>query len=184
MAGERDAYEQDKRYIRKDGEVIWVHVRAWLEPLVESEQPTAIATIENITERKLAEIALRENNERLALVVETQRDIAAAGVDLDAVMGLIVERSQALTVAEGAIVSLLEEDDLVVGAATGVAAPLIGTRRPLEQSIVRYAFEARDTLLIEWAEEDPRLYSEFAQSIRDQSHICVPLFQADRPVGA
>ena len=184
MAGERDAYEQDKRYIRKDGELIWVHVRAWLEPLVEGELPTAIATIENITERKLAEIALRENNERLALVVETQRDIAAAGVDLDAVMGLIVERSQALTAAEGAIVSLLEEDALVVGAATGVASPLIGTRRPLEQSIVRYAFEARDTLLIERAEEDPRLYTEFAQSIRDRSHICVPLFQADRPVGA
>jgi diguanylate cyclase (GGDEF)-like protein/PAS domain S-box-containing protein len=184
MAGERDAYEQDKRYIRKGGEVIWVHVRAWLEPPVEGEPPTAIATIENINERKLAEIALRENNERLAKVVEIQRDIAAAGVDLDGVMRLIVERSQALTVAEGAIVSLLEGDDLVVGAATGVAEPLIGTRRPVKHSVVRHAFAARDTLLIERAEGDPRLYSEFAHSIRDKSHICVPLFQADRPVGA
>jgi diguanylate cyclase (GGDEF)-like protein/PAS domain S-box-containing protein len=184
MAGERDAYEHDKRYIRKDGEIIWVHVRAWLEPPVEGEAPTAIATIENVTERKLAEIALRENSERLELVVATQRDIAAAGGDLDAVMGLIVERSQALTAAEGAIVSLLDEDDLVVGAATGVASHLLGTRRPLKQSIVRYAFEDRETLLIERAEDDPRLYSEFAQSIRDRSHICVPLFQANRPVGA
>jgi diguanylate cyclase (GGDEF)-like protein/PAS domain S-box-containing protein len=184
MAGERDAYEHDKRYITKDGEVLWVHVRAWLEPEVEGEQRIAIATIENINERKLAEIALRENSERLARVVETQHDIAAAGVDLDSVLQLIAERSQALTVAEGAMVSLLDGDDLVVGAATGAASHLLGMRRPLAESIVRFAFEDGDTLLIEHAEDDERLYSAFAQSVRDRSHICVPLFQANRPVGA
>ena len=125
-----------------------------------------------------------EKAERLSRIVETQRDIAAAGFDLDSVMQLIVERSQALTVAEGAIVSLLEDDDLVVGAATGVAAHVVGTRRPLAESVVRYAFQAADTLLIEHAEGDARLYSAFAQSVRDRSHICVPLLQADRPVGA
>ena len=165
MAGERDHYEHDKRYIRKDGEVIWVHVRAWLEPPVEGEPRTAIAMIENINERKLAEIALRENSERLERLVETQRDIAAAGVDLDGVMQLIVERSQALTVAEGAIVSMIEGDELVVGAASGIAVPaMVGSRRPLAQSIARYAFEARDTLLIEHAEGDPRLYSGFVRT--------------------
>jgi len=184
MAGERDSYEHDKRYIRKDGEVIWVHVRAWLEPPVEGEPRTAIGMIENINERKLAEIALRENNERLALVVETQRDIATAGVDLDRVMELIVERSQALTVAEGAIVSLLDGDDLVVGAASGVASKLLGSRRPLAESVARFALEDGDTLLIEDAEGDPRLYSAFARSVRDKSHICVPLFQGERAVGA
>jgi PAS domain S-box-containing protein len=117
MAGERDAYEQDKRYMRKNGAVIWVHVRAWLEPPAEGEPPTAIATIENINERKLAEIALRENSERLERVVETQRDIAAAGVDLQGVMRLIVERSQALTKAEGAVRTKAILDEL---AAMGV----------------------------------------------------------------
>jgi diguanylate cyclase (GGDEF)-like protein/PAS domain S-box-containing protein len=184
MAGERDHYDHDKRYIRKDGQVFWVHVRAWLEPPVPGEPRTAIAMIENINERKLAEIALRENSERLERLVETQRDIAAAGVDLDGVMKLIVERSQALTVAEGAIVSMIEGDELVVGAASGVGSQMIGSRRPLAQSIARYAFEDRGTLLIEHAEGDPRLYAGFAEKVRDRSHICVPLFQGDRPVGA
>ncbi|MEA2400088.1 MAG: hypothetical protein QOK00_491 [Thermoleophilaceae bacterium] len=184
MAGERDHYEQDKRYIRKDGELIWVHVRAWLEPHVEGEQRTAIAMIENINERKLAEIALRENSERLERLVDTQRDIAAAGVDLDGVMQLIVERSQALTVAEGAIVSMIEDDDLVVGAASGVVSDLVHTRRPLAQSVARYSFQSRGTLLIEDAEGDPRLFSGYANTVRDRSHICVPLFNGDRPVGA
>ena len=184
MAEEREHYDQDKRYIRKDGKVIWVHVRAWLEPRVEGEPRTAIAMIENINERKLAEIALRENSERLERLVETQRDIASAGVDLDGVMNLIVDRSQALTVAEGAIVSMIDGDELVVGAASGVVSQMVGNRRPLEQSVARYAFEARDTLLIEHAEGDPRLYRGFAEKVRDRSHICVPLFQGERPVGA
>ena len=99
-------------------------------------------------------------------------------------MNLIVERSQALTVAEGAIVSMIDGDELVVGAASGVVSQMVGNRRPLEQSIARYAFEARDTLLIEHAEGDPRLYRGFAEKVRDRSHICVPLFQGERPVGA
>ncbi|MEA2420539.1 MAG: hypothetical protein QOE60_2745, partial [Thermoleophilaceae bacterium] len=184
MAGERDSYEQDKRYIRKNGAILWVHVRGWLEPPVEGEPRTVIAMIENINERKLAEIALRENSERLERLVETQRDIAAAGVDLEGVMRLIVERSQALTVAEGAIVSMIEGDDLVAGAASGVLSDMVGSRRPLEESVARYAFQQRGTLLIEHAEGDPRLYRRFAEKIRDRSHICVPLFQGDRPVGA
>src|SRR5215213_9019387 len=184
MAGERDSYEHDKRYIRKDGELIWVHVRAWLEPQAKGQPRTAIAMIENINERKLAEIALRENHERLERLVETQRDIASAGVDLEDVMRLIVERSQALTVAEGAIVSMLEGEELVVGAASGVASHLVGNRRPLTQSVARFAFQERGTLLIEHAEGDSHLYRGFAEQVRDRSHICVPLFQADRPVGA
>ena len=184
MAGERDFYEHDKRYIRKDGELVWVHVRAWLEPPAEGQPRTAIGMIENINERKLVEIALRENHERLERLVETQRDIASAGVDLGNVMRLIVERSQALTVAEGAIVSMIEGDDLVVGAASGVVSPLVGSRRPLSQSVARFAFQERGTLLIEHAEGDARLYRGFAEQVRDQSHICVPLFQDDRPVGA
>src|SRR5215207_6438782 len=118
MAGERDFYDHDKRYIRKDGELLWVHVRGWLEPPVEGEPRTAIAMIENINERKLAEIALRENADRLERLVATQRDIAAAGVDLAGVMRPIVERSQALTRAEGALVSTIEGNELVVGAAS------------------------------------------------------------------
>jgi diguanylate cyclase (GGDEF)-like protein/PAS domain S-box-containing protein len=184
MAGERDSYEQDKRYIRKDGSELWVHVRAWLEPPVEGEPRTAIAMIENIHERKLAEIALRENTERLERLVETQRDIAAAGMDLEGVMRLIVERSQVLTVAEGAIVSMLDGDELVVGAASGIGSHLVGTRRPLGESVARFAFAERGTLLIEHAEGDPRLYSGFARTVRDRSHICVPLFQGHHPVGA
>ena len=56
-------------------------------------------------------------------------------------MKLIVERSQALTVAEGAIVSMIEGDDLVVGAASGIASSLVGSATPAER--VRRALRLR-----------------------------------------
>ncbi|MBV9471605.1 MAG: hypothetical protein JO206_01465, partial [Solirubrobacterales bacterium] len=50
--------------------------------------------------------------ERLSLIVETQREIAAAEVDLKVVSGLVAERSQAITGADGAMVNRLEGDVL------------------------------------------------------------------------
>ena len=99
-------------------------------------------------------------------------------------MQLIVERSQALTAADGAIVSMIDGDELVVGAASGSAAELLGERRALNDSVAQYAFESGGPLLIEHAEGDPRLHAGFAKTMRDRSHICVPLFHGDRRVAA
>jgi diguanylate cyclase (GGDEF)-like protein/PAS domain S-box-containing protein len=119
---------------------------------------------------------------RLALIAETQRDIAAAGLELDSVMRLIAERSMAVTRAEGAMVSLLDGDELVCGAACGVATATKDTRRRLADSVASHAFAAREALLIEDAANDPRLHSGMRAKNGDSSHICVPLFTGDRPV--
>jgi EAL domain-containing protein (putative c-di-GMP-specific phosphodiesterase class I) len=74
----------------------------------------------------------RRDAERLSLIVETQREIAAAGHDLHAVMQLVAERSQAITRADGAMVNLIEGGDtLHTRAATGIAATAFDARRPL-----------------------------------------------------
>jgi PAS domain S-box-containing protein len=70
MAGERESYQIEKRYFRKDGELIWVEVTAVLERTEDGRPRSAISMIENITERKLAEEELRRQsaiNEHQAL---------------------------------------------------------------------------------------------------------------------
>ena len=53
MAGERDSYQLEKRYFRKDGEMIWAKVTAVLVRRPRTGQPkSAISMIEDITERK------------------------------------------------------------------------------------------------------------------------------------
>jgi diguanylate cyclase (GGDEF)-like protein/PAS domain S-box-containing protein len=58
-------------------------------------------------------------SERLSRIVDTQRAIAAAGLDLQSVMDLVCERMQELTGAQGAAVLLLEDGALVRRANNG-----------------------------------------------------------------
>ena len=183
MAGARDAYEDEQRFLRPDGEVVWVRLSAWCDGTAQ-RPPLATAMLEDITPAKVAERALEERSARLQRVIATQRDIMAAAGDLQQVMDVIVHRSQALTRAQGAMVSLLDGDHLVTRAASGIAARHLLHRRPLAQSVARFAVESGEPLLIERAENDPRLNPELRVAVGDRSHICVPLFAGDRAVGA
>ena len=55
MAGERDFYRLEKRFYRKDGELLWGQVAAALERDAEGTPKFVISMVENITERKVAE---------------------------------------------------------------------------------------------------------------------------------
>jgi PAS domain S-box-containing protein/diguanylate cyclase (GGDEF)-like protein len=70
MAGERDSYQFEKRYYRRNGSVIWTQVTAALERGADGQPAFAISMIEDITQRKVAEEALlrqAEVNEYQAL---------------------------------------------------------------------------------------------------------------------
>jgi diguanylate cyclase (GGDEF)-like protein/PAS domain S-box-containing protein len=125
-----------------------------------------------------------EKAERLSRIVETQRDIAAAGLDPERVMALLVERSQALTGADGAMVSLLDGAELVTRAGAGIAAGTVGVRRPLGDSVAAHAIATGQPILIEDAESDPRIDQNMRRKVGDKSLICVPFFDGGRAVGA
>jgi diguanylate cyclase (GGDEF)-like protein/PAS domain S-box-containing protein len=185
LDNKRASYQHEKRYVRKDGDVIWVRVTVWSDARVTEFSRVAIAMIEDITETKLAHNELIDKANRLERIIATQRDISAASSgDLEHVMQVIVERAQALTRAEGAMIHLIEGGDVITRAACGIGARFLGNRRPLSQSVSRFAIEARGPLLIEYAENDPRLNAKIRAVMGDRSHICVPLFAGDEPVGA
>jgi PAS domain S-box-containing protein len=55
LAAERDAEELDKRYLRKDGTPIWVHLTLSLVRTAQGAPDYAIAMVQDITERKQLE---------------------------------------------------------------------------------------------------------------------------------
>lgn len=67
-------YDVEKRYVRKDGRVIWVHVTVTLVRDADGNPLQTAAVIEDITSRKEAENKLRESEERLRTVIENSRD--------------------------------------------------------------------------------------------------------------
>src|SRR5712691_4227920 len=63
-AGEVDAVRVEKRYLRKDGSVIWVAITMVVERGAAGEPQYEITFFDDITARKQAEAALRESEER------------------------------------------------------------------------------------------------------------------------
>ena len=70
LTGQVTNFQMEKRYIRKNGKIIWVNltcVPLWLEP---TDPRQHIAMIEDITYRKLAVKALQESEERYRTLYE------------------------------------------------------------------------------------------------------------------
>ena len=66
LAGEITTYTMEKRYFRKDRSLVWVNLTVSLVRTAAGEPRHFISVVEDITERKRAEEALRASEARLA----------------------------------------------------------------------------------------------------------------------
>jgi PAS domain S-box-containing protein len=69
------SYKTEKRYVRSDGTTMWVQVDAALVRDEAGRPLHSLGIVQDITERKRAETALRESEERYRTVVETQTEL-------------------------------------------------------------------------------------------------------------
>jgi diguanylate cyclase (GGDEF)-like protein/PAS domain S-box-containing protein len=151
----------------------------------EVELDAAIAEARAAEERalaakKIAEDALRANATRFGLVIETQRDIAAAALDLDEVMDLICERTQLVTRAGAAEIVRIEDGELRLGASSGFSTRKVGDRLSKEGTLSGWAFENDESAFCMDTEDDPRI-EELTDGTR--SMVVVPLRHIGMTVG-
>ncbi len=105
FAGDLKSFDYEKRFLRKTGEVVWAHVTvAWTFD-AEGKPATAVAMVQDITDRKLAEELLRQSEERFRTAVSNAPIILWA-----------VDRNGQFTLAEGkGLASLGMKPEQVVG---------------------------------------------------------------------
>ena len=74
MAGEIDSYRLEKRYVRKDGSIVWADLWSSTIRDANGEHAGTVAVIEDITERKQAEQASKASETRYRRLFEAAKD--------------------------------------------------------------------------------------------------------------
>jgi formate hydrogenlyase transcriptional activator len=74
VEGKRNQFQIEKQYRRKDGSPIWVRDNISLVPGTESIPRFIMALSEDITERKRAEEALQQSEERIRLILDSSAE--------------------------------------------------------------------------------------------------------------
>jgi len=74
-AGEMDSYRMDKRYLRADGQLVWVRLAVSMVRDADGAPKHYVAQVEDQSERVAAEEALRESEGRYRLIAENTSDM-------------------------------------------------------------------------------------------------------------
>ena len=131
-----------------------------------------------------AERSLRQHVERLASITAIQQEIAAAEPDQDCIMKLAVSRARQLTGADGAVIELVEGDEIVFRATAGSAAAQAGKRFDVQKSFSGLAIRTDEILRCDDAVMDSRIDPEERQAATFRSTVVVPLRHQYNSIGA
>ena len=70
IAGERDSLEREKRYVRKDGSVVWARVRAEVIRDEAGEPLYFVSHLQDVAERRAAQDLLHDSERTLRSVID------------------------------------------------------------------------------------------------------------------
>jgi diguanylate cyclase (GGDEF)-like protein len=121
--------------------------------------------------------------ERLRRIIQVQSILGSAEFDLPNFMQTVVENMQSLTPATGAVVELLEGDEMVYKAAGGSVAPHVGLRLASAKSLSGLCVQTQELKISGDTSTDPRVNAEACKKVGAASMVCVPLFQHGIAVG-
>ncbi len=74
LEGKRSHYQMEKRYIRKDGKLVWGNLNVSIFENIKDKRSFAIGMVEDITEQKRITKALSEQEHRNELILKTTMD--------------------------------------------------------------------------------------------------------------
>lgn len=175
--------EVEARGIRKDGSIFYKQVVMLATYDSQERLIGHHCFMKNITDRKQAEAALQQEFERLAVVIATQQEITTPNPNLDAVMAVITDRTQKSLGADGAVIEMLEGDELVYRAASGIASAYVGLRIKVGTSLSGKCIATGQIMLCDDSETDTRVEQSACQRIGIRSLVVVPLFYQDDRIG-
>jgi diguanylate cyclase (GGDEF)-like protein/PAS domain S-box-containing protein len=156
----------------------------WLEIRIYPFEDGLAVYYRDVTGRKDAEARRLHESRVQAGIVAAQREIAAAAeLSLQDMMDLMAQRAETLLAAAGAIVGLVEGDEVVFRACSGMVAPHVGWRMPMQGSLAGEAVQRQATLTSTDNLADGRTHHSASNRMGVRSMITAPLRAGNRIIG-
>jgi PAS domain S-box-containing protein len=121
---------------------------------------------------------------RLSAVVAAQQEMLSVINDPEKVMQLVVNRTPEVTSGDGAVIEMVEDDELVYRAASGSAIAHLGMRLATNKSLSGTAVRERHPIRCDDTERDARVDADACRAIGIRSMIIAPLLQGNTAIGA
>src|SRR5690349_15723250 len=110
-------------------------------------------------------------------VLEVQSLVTEAAFDLDAFAQRVVDLAETLTQAKGAVIELVEGDEMVYRYASRSFEQHRGLRLKRATSLSGLCVATGQVLRCDDAEDDPRVDKEASRRVGIRSMLCTPLFE-------
>ena len=182
--GTLERYSVEMRYRHRDGHWVWVHRSMGVVRDPHTGAPVRyVATVEDIGERIAAAEAAARALARKRAIIAAQSAIAEVQLNKSALRDEMCLRAMSLTRASGAVIEVLEVDELVCRATAGQLELHLGSRCTADGTLSKRCIERGIGLLCEDTETDPRVRRAAARALAVRSMMVVPLRLGQRVVG-
>lgn len=121
--------------------------------------------------------------ESLAAIIEIQRVVAGGTVDAHDAMNLVAERAQGIADASGIGIALLEGNQLVHRAGSGIALQNVGSQLTAVLSHAAHDHPRREILRVENAATDSRIEGEICRQFDVEALLMVPIYREHTMMG-
>jgi diguanylate cyclase (GGDEF)-like protein/PAS domain S-box-containing protein len=149
----------------------------------DSHPPVVTMMSEDITDRKRIEGELQAYVAGLTAVIAIQQEIATRSLDLETLMRLIVVRAREITGAKGAVIGLMEDNELIYRAATDEALSQLGQKLEMAGALSTAALREATALRCNEAQADPRVDRDACMRLGVRSLVVAPFYRDNRPAG-
>ena len=172
----------DLRVVRKDGLALWTRVTASLIA-VDGQPRHVLLHVVDMSEERRAQSILQAEHQRLGVIIEAQREIAASDFDVDRLLNVLSERAVTLAGSGSCTVMLPEGKELVARASVGEPSVPVGFRLPIDGSIAGIAYRTGEVQRVSDAQHDKRAHAATARAKGIGAMVSAPLVDDGHAIG-
>ena len=121
--------------------------------------------------------------DHLRQIIDMQSTLGSADFDLEAFLDMTVQRLQEFTSASGAVVELVDGDDMFYRAVCGSLSNYRDFRLPKVSSLSGECVRSRSVILCADTSRDPRVNADACKKVNAASMVVVPLQRRDAIIG-